>query len=477
MQQKTCANLVQGTGGAMTVFCAGLWRKIAAVFAVAVIAGCGSSGPVLPDTRVIINSSPVEGAEVVIMGESRGQTPVTVEGLPPGWVDVLLRKENYRNTIDRVEVRLGQASEYTIKLEPLVGYLTMESDPPGAEVFLKSGESLGKTPFFRKPMSVGEYAFTLRYENYLDQTDEFEIRADYQYEKLYNLRPLEGRVQLTSRPSGARVWINNEPQERKTPFTFTLPPGAYVVSVYSPGYVQGEERVALAANETKSLTVRLVPGDVPPGMVLVPEGEFIMGADNRAPDEGPVRRVHLKAFYIDKYEVTNAEYKEVFPNHKYQEGQDQFPVTGVSWTEATRYASAVGKRLPTEAEWEKAARGEDGREFPWGNEFNVEFCNSAEADILGPVRVGRYLGGASPYGCVDMAGNAYEWTSDWYEAYPGNTEIARDYGQIYRVLRGGSYRTPRFDVRASRRFFDKMDEKKPDYGFRCAMDVTEAVPR
>lgn len=438
-------------------------------------AGCGSSEPVPPKTTVVIESEPEDGAEVVIQGLSRGETPVTVEGLEPGWVDVLLRKENYRTTIDRIEARLNETTRYTFELDPLVGYLSMESNPTGAEVILGSGDTLGKTPFFSKPLPVGEYEFTLRYKNHVDQTDTFAVQADYQYEKRYDLRPVEGRVQLTSRPSGARVWINNEPQEDKTPSTFTLPPGTYVVSVYSPGYVQGEERIELAANETKPLTVRLLPGDVPQGMVLVPEGEFIMGADNRAPDEKPARKVQLKAFYIDKHEVTNAEYKEVFPNHNFQEGQEQYPVSGVSWSEATRYAQLVGKRLPTEAEWEKAARGEDGREYPWGDEFDVEYCNSEESNIRSTVRVGRLLGGASPYGCLDMAGNVYEWTADWYEAYPGNTEIARDYGQVYRVLRGGSFKTPQFDVRASRRFFDKMDEKKPDYGFRCAMDVKETA--
>jgi len=459
----------------MAVFGAGPWRKLAWLAVLALFVGCGSSEPALPNTTVVINSSPVQGAEVIIMGENRGTTPVTVEGLPPGWVDVLLRKEDHRNTIDRVEARLGQTSEYTIALEPLVGYVTIETQPAGADVTLGTGESLGKTPFFRKPLPVGEYEFKLSYENYVDQSDTFTVESGYQYEKRYNLRPLEGRVQFTSRPSGARVWINNEPQERTTPHTFTLPPGTYVLGAYSPGYVQGEERIELAANETKSVTIRLIPGDVPPGMVLVPEGEFIMGADNRAPDERPKRTVYLPAFYIDKYEVTNSEFREVFPNHDYPEGQGQFPVTGVSWSEATRFAQSVGKRLPTEKEWEKAARGPDGREFPWGDEFNVDYVNSLETNILGPVRVGRYLGGASPYGCMDMAGNAYEWTADWYEAYPGNEEVTRDYGQVYRVLRGGSYRTPRFDVRASRRFFDKMDEKKPDYGFRCAMDVEDSA--
>lgn len=438
------------------------------------LAGCGPSEPDLPQTHVVINSSPEQGAEVTILGEVRGATPVEVKGLPVGWQDVLLRKERYNNTVDRIDVKEGGRQEFTLELDPLVGYLTLQSTPEGAEVYLADGELLGKTPFFRQPLPVGEHTYELRYPNHYPHKDTITVESDYQYEHTYNLKPVEGNIQLTSRPSGARVWINNEPQEKKTPFSFTLAPGTYVVSVYSPGYVQAEEKVELLPAETKELSIKMLPGDVPAGMVLVPEGEFIMGADNRAPDEAPVRKIVQPAFYIDKQEVTNEEYAKVFPNHKFPEGQEQLPVQGVSWNEAVRYAESVGKRLPTEAEWEKAARGEAGLEYPWGVDFNSDLCNSQESNIDGPVRVGKYLGGASPYGCMDMAGNVYEWTQNWYEAYPGNADVTKDYGQVYRILRGGSYRTPKFDVRCAKRFFDKMDAKKPDYGFRCAKDVAAA---
>ena len=205
-------------------------------------------------------------------------------------------------------------------------------------------------------------------------------------------------------------------------------------------------------------------------MVTVPEGEFIMGVDGGSPDERPRRKVILPAFYIDKFEVTNLDFAKVFPNHRFEERTGMFPVSNVTWEQATAYAQAVGKRLPTEEEWEKAARGTDGREYPWGNTFDPQLCNANSGPRSAPTRVGQFRPGASPYGAMDMAGNVYEWTSSWYQPYPGNEVVRDDYGQVFRVLRGGSFSTDRFGVRAARRHYDRVDNRRMDYGFRCAMD-------
>jgi iron(II)-dependent oxidoreductase len=234
--------------------------------------------------------------------------------------------------------------------------------------------------------------------------------------------------------------------------------------------VTTDEAFTLNAAEQKTLELRLVPGDVPPNMVLIPAGEFLMGSE-QAPHERPPRKVNVDTFYIDRFEVTNQDFKAVFTAHTFEENEELLPVSGVTWNQAQEYASAVGKRLPTEAEWEKAARGVEGRVYPWGNEFRPEWCTTSET--FGSVlrKVGYHREGQSPFGCMDMAGNVYEWTADWYRAYPGNTEISKDYGQLYRVLRGGSFQTNRFETRCAARHFDKQEGAREDYGFRCAQDA------
>ncbi|TPW18659.1 MAG: serine/threonine protein kinase, partial [Halothiobacillaceae bacterium] len=196
-------------------------------------------------------------------------------------------------------------------------------------------------------------------------------------------------------------------------------------------------------------------GDGPNEMVLIPAGEFIRGTNVRLPDEGPQHVINLPAFYIDKYEVTNLQYKKYIdevgrraPDHfvegSYPPGKVDHPVTYVSWSDAKRYCEWAGKRLPSDVEWEKAARGTDGRTFPWGNEFIMEGGNT-------PVRwetlqlegdttpVGAFEKGVSPYGLYDVSGNVWEWTDSWYMAYPGNQRITENYGQKYRTLKGGSW--------------------------------------
>jgi formylglycine-generating enzyme required for sulfatase activity len=213
----------------------------------------------------------------------------------------------------------------------------------------------------------------------------------------------------------------------------------------------------------------LTPGvKCPTGMTCVPDGEFIMGCNDGDDDESPVRRVHLKAFFIDMTEVTNAEWKKVYPDHQFKPAAAEEPVTGMSWEEAERYAKAIGKRLPTEAEWEKAARGTDGRLYPWGNFWDETLVAPGD---LSPV--GRRPAGRSPYGCLDMAGNAWEWTASWYEPYPGNPVASEAYGRKYKVIRGGADFASYSFNRTSHRYYVAPDTKRYGYaiGLRCAMDT------
>ncbi len=240
----------------------------------------------------------------------------------------------------------------------------------------------------------------------------------------------------------------------------------------------------------------------PEGMVLIPAGEFIMGSDKidtegKATefgtikpwylDEHPLRKVHLPAYYMDQHEVTATAYQQFihatgsrppqdWPDGKISPGRENYPVTNVNWYDAERFCRWNGKRLPTEAEWEKAARGTDGREYPWGNDFDPHKANTGDSDIGDLAAVGSFKEGASPYGAYDMSGNAWEWTSDWYKAYPGSDYFSEAFGEKFKVLRGsswggtGHYAIPYF-YRASYRFYIAPEGAYPDAGFRCARSL------
>ena len=214
-------------------------------------------------------------------------------------------------------------------------------------------------------------------------------------------------------------------------------------------------------------------------MVYIPGGEFIMGSDEGNEDEKPQRTVYVDGFNIDIYPVTNAEYKEFVdatghapPHHwegnTYPEGKGDHPVVWVSWHDAQAYCQWAGKRLPTEAEWEKAARGTDGRKWPWGNTFDPTKCNAKESGIGETTPVGKYPEGVSPYGVMDMAGNVWEWTADWYEAYPGSSYQSTRFGKKNKVMRGGSWFDASAFVRCSVRNNAAPNFFFSTIGFRCA---------
>ena len=229
----------------------------------------------------------------------------------------------------------------------------------------------------------------------------------------------------------------------------------------------------------------------PPGMVFVPAGEFWMGSDdpNAESNERPLRKVLVPAFYIDQYEVTNRRYKEFKKDHRYPPGEDDLPVTFVLKCEAEEYCRWADRRLPTNAEWEKAARGIDGRVYPWGNEFSAERANinrrvgQASTNTAncqpplaggskGKLPGGSFPKGASPYGCQDMAGNVWEWVSDvWVDKnFPG---LAWG-GEARGIIRGGASSYSPLQARTSYQGFEALGATCHDVGFRCAMS---AVPK
>ena len=205
----------------------------------------------------------------------------------------------------------------------------------------------------------------------------------------------------------------------------------------------------------------------PDGMVYVPEGNFIMGSKYGDPDERPVQIANTKTFFIDKYEVSNIEFARFNPEFVFPVGRENSPAV-VNWEQANAYAKSIGKRLPTEKEWEKAARGTDGRIFPWGNTYNETFVAWEYSDPRGSAIAQP----ESPYGCFDMAGSVWEWTSDWYKPYQGNEIPMEQYGEKYKVMRGGSNFNNHSFVRTTQRYYLLPSKISRYYvGFRCVKDV------
>jgi formylglycine-generating enzyme required for sulfatase activity len=312
--------------------------------------------------------------------------------------------------------------------------------------------------------------------------------------------------------------------------------------------------MVLASGMALSAEVLAADQPVDDGMVLIPAGEFKMGSnkeenvamfrdanalnpygfnDRLYVDERPMHKVTLAAFMIDKYEVTNAQYREfvIATRHrvpymwarngynissdyleylplkelrqiatdkfkldmdvttmtqkallaelqKVQAARDSMPVTAVTWFDASNYCKWSRKRLPSEAEWEKAARGPQSFEYPWGNNWDTKKINTMSENDEAPYSpVGSYPGDVSAYGVFDMAANVAEWVEDWYDAYPGaEPSDNKFFGKTQRVVRGGMASSGHYDslsvvFRAAKRTHLLPNTALIDLGFRCAKDV------
>ncbi|TLY23164.1 MAG: hypothetical protein E6K66_07430 [Nitrospirae bacterium] len=244
---------------------------------------------------------------------------------------------------------------------------------------------------------------------------------------------------------------------------------------------------AVKAPALPPLPVTITGNDGAP-MVLVPAGEFTMGSEQGDDDEQPVHRVVLDRFYLDTFEVTNGRFAKFvaaiqseppwgFADQETPVVQAERPVRWVNWLEATGYCLWAGKRLPSEAEWEKAARGTDGRTYPWGNEpptaAHAVFGLKEGDETVSPI--GNRDAGSSPYGVHDLAGNLYEWVTDWYDdAFYTQPAASNPRGPVEgttKVQRGGSYINSPYRLRSAFRTKGDPTEHDPHVGFRCAQDA------
>ena len=290
----------------------------------------------------------------------------------------------------------------------------------------------------------------------------------------YNLKEESTRI----RAAGEDIAIHEQNENRKS---------------LAVGYTVAEAEALLTKTQWQELE----------SAVLIPAGKFLMGTDLKKADAAsrPQHSVNLNAYRIDKYLVTNAQYARFiaatghrppsdWKNGKIQQGTLLHPVTLVNWYDATAYAKWAGKRLPTEAEWEKAARGTDGRRWPWGDNMDPARLNTYY-NVGSATDVTAYADGVSPYGVFDMAGNVDEWVEDDFLPYKGTDapadvfqgKVARvldaqdqalkivdlvPVNKQYKVLRGGSWKGDPFSTAAYHRDYSWPNSASDFYGFRCA---------
>jgi len=297
-----------------------------------------------------------------------------------------------------------------------------------------------------------------------------------------------------------------EPAEEVTPVASTEPS----VPVPMPPSIADARCKADLPNLIKKYNAT-----APENMIYVPTGAFVMGssADAGHYDETPAHRVCLSGFYIDRHEVTNAQFKEFTETTGYiTEAEDatvasaytwrrpygpdsnaedipNHPVVCITWNDANAYAAWAGKRLPTEAEWEKAARGTDGRRYPWGNanltgtEANIadktvelEWSDTSNDDRYNTASpVGSFPKGKSAYGVEDMSGNVWEWCFDWwnssyYETSPPDNPTGPEIGE-FKIIRGGSWFSGADAARTSQRMYFRPEGSSAAIGFRCVKDL------
>jgi formylglycine-generating enzyme required for sulfatase activity len=249
------------------------------------------------------------------------------------------------------------------------------------------------------------------------------------------------------------------------------------------------------AESTKKIIIW--PGDGKE-MALIPGGDFVMGSDHHGPIYQPEHQLYVETFYLDRWPVTNLEYKQFvdatdYPvphydvswcntagynwdlgSRSYPPGKENYPVVLVTWEDAMAYATWAKKRLPTEAEWERAARGPNGRLYPWGNEFGCRCnCNCNEVSLGGASPVGHFSpDGDSPEGVMDLVGNVWEWTSTLFRPYPYNPHDGRENPKTagFRVLRGASWVNDTTLADGLARL-DGDFKFYNNVGFRCAADA------
>jgi serine/threonine-protein kinase len=322
----------------------------------------------------------------------------------------------------------------------------------------------------------------------IDISRYLDLKADYEARKA-RLQELASQSQARAPASQAQVGtIEESPRPMALPLNWRWIAAAgvalaLVVVVLLLSQLGGNDKdktrsLGDSTPETGSTTTRESDGMT---LVYVPGGTFLMGNDDMS-NAQPVHSVTLGSYWIDRTEVSNAQYALCVESGKcsasgYADDAanygDECPAVDILWQQAVNYCAWAGGRLPTEAEWEYAARGPEGNVYPWGDEFDCSRGNFyGECDEFedAPSPVDGFESGASWCGALNMAGNVSEWVEDWYDGYTGTTYQSDAFGTLYKVLRGGNWNSDQLDVRSDHRDILTPNNKDTNVGFRCVSE-------
>jgi len=444
-----------------------------------------------------VTSTP-DGSEVLIDDKPVGRTPYADERLKSGQYQVEVRRDLYAPVRKTVTVSDGNVTVETFNLAADFGGLNVNSTPPGAMVTI-DGNATGKaTPASFPQLATGLHIVTVDLDGYGRQVENVRIAAGSSERLDLKLSPKMGRLTvMTVDESGApcvgALSIDGSPVGQ-TPWKGELIAMSHKVEARC-GDGAKSETVTVEHNTQKSLKLQMEPSN---GIkwVRLPGGTFQMGSNSGDSDENPVHSVTLSAFEMAATEVTVGQYRQCVqagactaPNDKSSNkycnwgysDRDNHPVNCIDWHQATAYAKWVGGRLPTEAEWEYAARsGGRNQEYPWGNQKATcsyavmdDGGNGCGRDSTWPVC--SKVAGNTSQGLCDMAGNVWEWVSDWYESgYYGKSPSSNPTGPSSgspRVVRGGSWFNDARYVRAAYRYRGGPGSRHYNLGFRVARSL------
>ena len=405
--------------------------------------------------------------------------------LPPGEYELSVNKSGFLPHTERIQISRGASVTRTIILDRNAGTLNLTITPSSANIRINKEDYTGKT---KVELSPGAYRLELSSAGYDSLAETIQIVRGQAVSKNYILRQQVGKLQFSVVPLEARVTLMRENKKIDewvgAKYVRDLPVGEYDLVCKSDGYKSAARKVHIHDNQVEKLDVVMEKGsDAPPdNMVRVEGGTFDMGSENGGSDEKPMHQVAVSSFFIDKYEVTVGQYRQFctstgrsMPSAPSWGWQENHPIVNVTWDDASAYAQWAGKRLPTEAEWEYAARGgrlSMGYTYSGGNDLGaVAWYSDNSGNQTHPVgeRASNELG------IYDMSGNAAEWCADWcdknyYLISPKQDPKGPSSG-YFRAVRGGSWINYILLSRVTLRNGYDPSDRYNYIGFRCAQDV------